>query len=136
MKIKQMTERLNSVPVRKKAKRILALMLAVLMVNPVTGYGVTAHAQEVETITAFAKLSNQITIQQLAVGAEESDINLPDTLNVTLSVYSADTAESIVKDSQAEEIPTEEVNPDESTPEEPAADEFPADDSSVSGNDA
>ena len=31
MKIKQMAERLNSVPVRKKAKRLLALTLAVLL---------------------------------------------------------------------------------------------------------
>lgn len=136
MKIKQMAERLNSVPVRKKAKRILAVTLAVLMVNPVTGYGVTAHAQEAETITAFGNLSSEIATQQLAVGAEESDINLPDTLSVTLSVYGVDTTESIVKDSQTEEIPTEEAKPDESTPEEPAADESPADDSSVSGNDA
>lgn len=136
MKIKQMAERLNSVSVRKKAKRILAITLAVLMANPVTGYGVVAHAQEAETITAFAKLSSEIATQQLAVGAEELDINLPNTLDVTLSVYGADTAESIVKDSQAEEIPTEEVNPDESNSEELAADESPADDSSVSGNDA
>lgn len=136
MKIKQMAERLNSVPVRKKAKRILAITLAVLMVNPVTGYGVTAHAQEMGTITAFGNLSSEIATQQLAVGAEESDINLPDTLSVTLSVYGVDTAENVVKDSQPEEIPTEEVKPDESNSEEPAADESPVDDSSVSGNDA
>ena len=136
MKIKQMAERLNSVPVRKKAKRILAVTLAVLMVNPVTGYGVSAHAQEAHTITAFSELSGKIASQLLAVGAEESDINLPDTLNVTVGVSSADTAESIVKDSQAEEIPTKEVKPDESNLEEPAADESPSDDSSVSGNDA
>ena len=111
MEIKQMAERLNSVPVRKKAKRILAVTLAVLMVNPVTGYGVSAHAQEAETITAFEKLSSEVATQQLAVGAEESDINLPDTLSVTLSVYEADTAESIVKDSQPEEIPAEEAKP-------------------------
>ena len=136
MKIKQMTERLNSVPVRKKAKRILAVTLAVLMVNPVTGYGVVAHAQEVGTITAFGNLSSEIATQQLAVGAEESDINLPDTLSVTLSVYGVDTAENVVEDSQTEEIPTEEAKPDESTSEEPVADESPADASSVSGNDA
>lgn len=130
MKIKQMAERLNSVPVRKKAKQILAVTLAVLMVNPVTGYGITAHAQESETITAFAKLSSEIATQQLAVGAEESDINLPDTLSVTLSVYGGDTTESIVEDSQPEEIPAE------STSEEPAVDETPADDSTVSDNDA
>ena len=136
MKIKQMAERLNSVPVRKKAKRLLALTMAVLMVNPVTGYGVSAHAQEAETITAFAKLSSEIATQQLAVGAEESDINLPETLSVTLSVYGVDTAENIVEDSQPEKIPAEEAKPDESTPEEPVVDESPADDSTVSDNDA
>ena len=79
MEIKQMAERLNSVPVRKKAKRLLAAALAVLMVNPITGYGVSAHAQEVKAITAFTELSGKIASQQLAVGAEESDIYLPDT---------------------------------------------------------
>lgn len=123
MKIKQMAECLNSVSVRKKAKRILALTLAVLMVNPVTGYGATAHAQEAETITAFAKLSGEIATQQIVVGDKETDINLPDTLDVTISAYGGDTTESIVKDSQPEEIPIEEVKPDEITPEEPAADE-------------
>jgi len=136
MEIKRMAERLNSVPVRKKVRQLLALTLAVLMVNPVTGYGVAAHAQETETITAFAKLSSEIASQQLAVGAKDSGIQLPDALNVTIGVSSASTAESTVKDSQAEEIPTEEVKPDESTPEEPAKVESPADDSTVSGNDA
>ena len=136
MKIKQMAERLNSVSVRKKTRQLLALTLAVLMVNPITGYGVSAHAQEVETITAFAKLSSEIASQQLAVGAKDSGIQLPDTLNVTIAVSSASTAESTVKDSQAEEIPTEEVKPDESTVEETVADKTSAGDSAVSGNDA
>ena len=136
MKIKQMAERLNSVPVRKKAKRLLALTMAVLMVNPVTGYGVSAHAQEAETITAFAKLSGEIATQQLAVGAEESDIHLPDTLSVTIGVSSVKTEENAVKDSQPKEIPAEEAKPNESTSEEPAADESPADNSTVSDNDA
>ena len=112
MKIKQMAERLNSVPVRKKAKRILAVTLAVLMVNPVTGYGLTAHAQEAKTITAFAKLSSQITTQQLAVGAEESDINLPNTLNVTIGVSSTDTVGSAAEKPQSDETTTEESQPD------------------------
>lgn len=136
MEIRQRAERLNSVPVRKKAKRLLALTMAVLMVNPVTGYGVSAHAQEAETITAFAKLSSEIATQQLVVGAEESDINLPDTLSVTLSVYGVDTAEKVVEDSQPEEIPAEEAKVDESTSEDPAADEAPADASAVSDNNA
>ena len=135
MKIKQMAELLNSVPVRKKAKRLLAMTLAVLVVNPVTGYGVTVHAQETETITTFAKLPSEITTQQLVVGEEESDINLPDTLGVTVVVSSADTVESIMEDSHPQEIPTEEVKPDESTSEKLGAEESATDDSNVSGSD-
>ncbi|WP_180951076.1 S-layer homology domain-containing protein [Marasmitruncus massiliensis] len=125
MEIKQMAERLNSVPVRKKAKRLLAVTLAVLIVNPVTGYGVSAHAQEAETITAFAELSGEVASQQLAVGAEESDIHLPDTLEVTIGVSSADTADDNAEESQ----------PDESVVEEPQTDEPSDGDSTVSGND-
>ncbi len=126
MEIKQMAERLNSVPVRKKVKRLLAVTLAVLMVNPVTGYGVSASAQESETITAFAELSGEIITQQLEVGAEESDIHLPDTLDVTIGVSSADTADDNAEKSQS----------DESTAEEPQTDETSAGESAVSGNDA
>ena len=136
MKIKQMTERLNSVPVRKKAKQLLALTLAVLMVNPVTGYGLTAHAQEAKTITAFAKLSSQITTQQLAVGAEESDINLPNTLNVTIGVSSTDTVGSAAEKPQSDETTTEESQPDKNTVEKPQAAEISGEDSTVSENDA
>lgn len=93
MEIKQMAERLNSVPVRKKAKRLLAVTLAVMMVNPITGFGVAASAQESEIITAFAELSGEVASQQLAVGAEESDIYLPDKLDVTIGASSADTTD-------------------------------------------
>ena len=58
MEIKRMAEQINSVSVRKKAKRLLAAALALLMVNPITGYGVSAHEQETEIITAFAQLSD------------------------------------------------------------------------------
>ena len=111
---------------QKKVKRILAATLAVLMVNPITGYGVSAHAQEAQTITAFSELSGKIASQQLAVGAVESDIQLPDTLNVTISISSTDTTESTVEESQ----------PDESTVEEPAVGITSGEDSTVSENDA
>lgn len=107
MEIKQMVERITSVSARKNAKRLLAASLAVLMINPVTGYGVAAQARESEIITAFAELPGEITAQQLEVGAEESEIRLPDTLDLTIRVATAD-----------------------------AADEHSGGDASVSGNDA
>ena len=90
MEIKQMAERLNSVPVRKKAKQLLAVTLAVLMVSPVIGNGVAVHAQESEIVNDFAELTGEIVSQQLAVGAEESDIRLPDTLNVIIRIAATD----------------------------------------------
>ena len=136
MEIKRMAEHINSVSVRKKAKRLLAAALALLMVNPITGYGVSAHEQETEIITAFAQLSDGIATQQLPVGAEESDIHLPDTLNVTVSISSADTAKSTEEESQPDKTATEESEPDESIAEEPQTDGTADRDSTVSGNDA
>lgn len=62
MIIKQMAERLNSFPGRKKAKQLLAVTLAVLMFNPVTNYGVTAHAQEPEAGTPYDISTGALTI--------------------------------------------------------------------------
>jgi hypothetical protein len=90
MLMNRITERLRSVPVKKKAKQLMAVTLSVILVNPFTGYGAFIHAKEVETITAFTELSDEIANQQLAVGAVESDIQLPDTLNVTVESASVD----------------------------------------------
>ena len=126
MEIKQMAERITSVSARKKAKRLLAASLAVLMINPVTGYGVAAQARESEIITAFAELPGEITAQQLKVGAAESGIRLPDTLDVTVRVAATDTADGNEEAAQSER----------STTEEPAADENSSGDASVSGNES
>ncbi|SMP57829.1 hypothetical protein, partial [Anoxynatronum buryatiense] len=85
MTIKSMSRCLKSTSFQQKAKQMMALTLAVLMATPATGYGFSAHEQQVETITAFAQLTGEITSQQLAVGARESDIHLPNTLGVTIS---------------------------------------------------
>ena len=132
MKIKQMAERLNSVSARKKAKRLLAVTLAVLMVNPVTGYGVAASAQESEPITAFAELPGEIASQQLAVGAEESDIHLPDTLAVTVGVSSADTAE----ESQTDEPSDGDSTVSGNDAEEPQEDEDSTEDNTATDSNA
>ena len=89
MKIKQVAVRLYGVPARKKAKQLLALALAVLMLNPGTGYGLAAHAQETaqetKSIQAFATLPAEVASQQLAAGATAADINLPTTLAATVA---------------------------------------------------
>ncbi|WP_250229827.1 S-layer homology domain-containing protein [Anaeropeptidivorans aminofermentans] len=126
MEIQQMAERITSVSARKKAKRLLAASLAVLMINPVTGYGVAAQARESEIITAFVELPGEITAQQLEVGAAESGIRLPDTLDVTVRVAATDTADGNEEAAQSER----------STTEEPAADENSSGDASVSGNES
>jgi len=97
MKIKRTTERLGSGSAQQTAKRVLALALAVLMLNPGTGYGLAAHAQEtapvaaqeVKSIQAFAPLPAKITSQQLAAGALVTDIKLPTTLAATVAVLPA-----------------------------------------------
>lgn len=100
MKIKRMAVHLNGNAVRKKAKQLLALSLAVLMLNPGTGYGLAAHAQEtvpaatqeVKSIQAFAPLPAEIASQQLAAGATAAEIQLPSTLAATVAVLPAATA--------------------------------------------
>ncbi|MEN1761617.1 hypothetical protein [Anoxynatronum sibiricum] len=67
MKANQTTAAINRIPVRKKAARLtaLALALVLLMGHPVTGHGTSPHAQKTETGTAVAKLSSEAAAQQL-----------------------------------------------------------------------
>ena len=74
---------------KKKMKRLLAVVLSMLMMVSVIDYSglQNVNAQTLngtKTITAFARLTEDIANQQLAVGVEESEIKLPDTLNVTI----------------------------------------------------
>ena len=134
MEIQQMAERITSVSARKKAKRLLAASLAVLMINPVTGYGVAAQARESEIITAFVELPGEITAQQLEVGAAESGIRLPDTLDVAVRVAAIDTAVGNEEAAQSDGS-TEEAQSERSTTEEPK-DENSSGDASASGNES
>ena len=80
---------------KKKGKRILAVALAVLMVNSVVDYSGIAMvsvraAASTETenggklITAFESLPDTVREQTLPIGAKESDINFPTSLTVTI----------------------------------------------------
>lgn len=91
MKKSNIVERNGKTLSRKKIKRVLAVALSILMVVSITDNSgfqkISAQAlKETKTITSFAKLAEDIANQQLAVDAEESEINLPNTLNVTVNV--------------------------------------------------
>lgn len=96
MEMKQMAERLNNVSVKRKGKRLLAAVLAVLMVIPATGYGVFAHAQETKTITAFADLAGEAKTITLPTGTLEKELPLPETVTATVerTVYEETTTDS------------------------------------------
>ncbi len=130
MKIKRMTERLGSGLAKQTAKRVLALALAVLMLNPGAGYGLAAYAQEtlpavtqeVKNIQAFAPLPAEIASQQLAAGAPATDIKLPTTLAVTVAVLPAAAATTPAATSAPEAISTPAVTADPAVTSAPAAD--------------
>ena len=76
----------------KKWKRIIAVTLSVLMVNSIIDYSgfinVSAHTvSDKETITSFTELPEDVSNQQIVLGASESDVNLPDTLQVAAKSY-------------------------------------------------
>lgn len=78
----------NKLGGKMSGKRILAIFLAVLMVFTATDFStvlnVQAKSDGTKTITGFAALADNIKEQQVAVGTEEKDLNLPDTLSVTV----------------------------------------------------
>lgn len=90
---------------KKKGKRILAVVLAALMVNSVIDYNgiINAVAQtqgNTKIITAFAELPEDMAYQQISAGAAEADIILPEELTVMVEITvsgtmgEADTSES------------------------------------------
>lgn len=105
--------------IRRKIKRTMAVALSILLVASVIDYSgfISARAEtqkEAGTITAFAGLSGEIASQQLAVGAEESTITLPDTLEVTIETSPANTPDSVEGEAQPDEAALEESQPDKS----------------------
>lgn len=103
---------------RNKMKRVLAVALSILMVVSIIDYSgfqyISAQTLNgAKTITSFAKLAEDIANQQLAVDAEESEIKLPNTLNVTVNVpleeTTAETTEGITEDATAMGSDTKEV---------------------------
>ncbi|MBB2181870.1 Ig-like domain repeat protein [Lachnospiraceae bacterium MD1] len=92
MKMERRTKK-NSIAVTKRdRKRVLAIVLAILMVVSAmdfSGMQYVSAADEDTTnvITALAGLPGEIANQQLAVGSLETAINLPNSLSVTNEEY-------------------------------------------------
>ncbi len=69
---------------KKRFEPAVYITLVTMMMNPFTSYGAVIQKQEVKIILNFEKLPEEIVNQQFLVGAEESDIDLPDQLNVMI----------------------------------------------------
>lgn len=135
-------EKIWSMPVRMKIKRVMAVALSILLVVSVIDYSgfINARAEgqkETGTIIAFAGLSEEIASQKLAMGAKESDITLPDMLEVTIETLSANTTESVAEEAQSDtsaisETATEKAQSNASAVSETATEEAQSDMSAVS----
>lgn len=89
MELRNKTQSKSSYSIRQKLKRIISMTLSVLMVISVIDYtglvNVNAQTQsDVKIVTAFAELPEDIYNQQISQGSSETDVSLPNTLNVTV----------------------------------------------------
>ena len=97
-----------------KWRRVIAVTLSILMVTSIIVYSgfINVSAQilgDKETITSFAELPENISNQKIALGASESDINLPDTLLVTVKSYVQESSQTDEESSQdASDVVTDE----------------------------
>ncbi|MBB2181813.1 Ig-like domain repeat protein [Lachnospiraceae bacterium MD1] len=94
------TKKNSIVVVKRERKRVLAIVLAILMVVSAIDFGgmqyvSAADEDTTNVITALAGLPGEIANQQLVVGSPESAINLPDSLSVASEVYNVDEAQAV-----------------------------------------
>ncbi|MFR4622920.1 MAG: leucine-rich repeat protein, partial [Lachnospiraceae bacterium] len=73
-----------------KIKQIVSIGMSCIMAGSTCNLPMMLHAEEVQTenmqptymVTSFDELNEEIAYQALSIGAEESEINFPDTLKV------------------------------------------------------
>ncbi|SDH25631.1 hypothetical protein SAMN05421493_10133 [Pseudobutyrivibrio sp. 49] len=115
---KKMIER-NRVAYRTTA--IVMVFAMVFTMGFGTPLAIAANGGADSVITNIESLGNDVAVQHLPVGASESDIIFPDTLNATLETYKEVLVEVIPEVEEKEEVPeedeeeTEEVTEEEST---------------------
>ena len=100
MEMERRTKKNSIVVVKRERKRVLAIVLAILMVVSAIDFGgmqyvSAADEDTTNVITALAGLPGEIANQQLVVGSPESAINLPDSLSVASEVYNVDEAQAV-----------------------------------------
>ena len=75
---------------RNKIKQMVSIGMSCIMAGSTCNLPMMLHAEEVQTenmhptymVTSFDELNEEIAYQALSIGAEESEINFPDTLKV------------------------------------------------------
>ena len=95
-----------------KIKQIVSIGMSCIMAGSTCNLPMMLHAEEVQTenmqptymVTSFDELNEEIAYQALSIGAEESEINFPDTLKV-----------KVIR--QVEEEPSTEADEEESSTE-------------------
>lgn len=95
-----------------KIKQMVSIGMSCIMAGSTCNLPMMLHAEEVKTenmhptymITSFDELNEEIAYQALSIGAEESEINFPDTLKV-----------KVIR--QVEEEPSTEADEEESSTE-------------------
>ena len=112
-----------------KIKQMVSIGMSCIMAGSTCNLPMMLHAEEVQTenmkptymVTSFDELNEEIAYQALSIGAEESEINFPDTLKVKVirqveeeSSTEADEEESSTE-ADEEESSTEAVEEEAST---------------------
>ena len=79
-----------------KIKQMVSIGMSCIMAGSTCNLPMMLHAEEVQTenmkptymVTSFDELNEEIAYQALSIGAEESEINFPDTLKVMMRGFS------------------------------------------------
>ena len=95
-----------------KIRQMVSIGMSCIMAGSTCNLPMMLHAEEVQTenmhptymVTSFDELNEEIAYQALSIGAEESEINFPDTLKV-----------KVIR--QVEEEPSTEADEEESSTE-------------------
>ena len=104
-----------------KIKQMVSIGMSCIMAGSTCNLPMMLHAEEVQTenmhptymVTSFDELNEEIAYQALSIGAEESEINFPDTLKVKVirQVEGEPSTEAVEEESstEAEEETTSKV---------------------------
>lgn len=100
-----------------KIKQMVSIGMSCIMAGSTCNIPMMLHAEEVQTenmhptymVTSFDELNEEIAYQALSIGAEESEINFPDTLKVKVirQVEEEPSTEAVEEESSTEAVEEE-----------------------------